>query len=473
MARLPRPGREFFRREAQKLTKLVESGDGERAIPLVSFVARQMDLRRWFVEAGGGAAPSRTLWTAFRHQEGRFRTIVLGDDNLPYVAEKRLLQPARARRKATLDEAFDASRPHAGGLGRAARRRRTPTSGHRGADQAAFRRTYPFSPALVSTLRTLASAMQRERTALKVMQQLLVDQRDHLTVDDVIPVGDVFDLVVAGQPGPHRRRCSGRFRTATELYDEKLRPLLLREHELTERRCTRAAAESPVPRRRPAGQDAAAVRRRARGARAQGADRGAARLAQPRLDRQPAARAGGHLVLTKVKRWRAEVPEIHISQRARNPVIRVQHLRGRLRVAWSRRPRARTTRAAAASCSSAGLGGIRRSTRSRTTSPGSAARTAVWRGSRREVEVVFGNVRDHTWLADETFKAGTDTWRFVIDYPFDEQGHSVREDDQRVDDLRSAGSSPYGGVAAALPLCRATRELGRLVDPRLAAERHG
>ena len=49
---------------------------------------------------------------------------------------------------------------------------------HRGADEAAFRRTYPFSPALVSTLRSLAAAMQRERTALKVMQQMLVDRRD-------------------------------------------------------------------------------------------------------------------------------------------------------------------------------------------------------------------------------------------------------------------------------------------------------
>jgi hypothetical protein len=67
---------------------------------------------------------------------------------------------------------------------------------HRGGDQLAFRRTYPFSPALVSTLRTLASAMQRDRTALKVMQQLLVTRRDTLTVDDVVPVGDVFELVV-------------------------------------------------------------------------------------------------------------------------------------------------------------------------------------------------------------------------------------------------------------------------------------
>ena len=80
--------RELFGREAQKITKLVESGSGERAIPLVSFVARQMDLRRYFVDQGGGmGAEQDALDNAFRHQEGRFLTIRLGDDNLPYVAE--------------------------------------------------------------------------------------------------------------------------------------------------------------------------------------------------------------------------------------------------------------------------------------------------------------------------------------------------------------------------------------------------
>src|SRR3712207_6906206 len=35
--------RQFFRRESQKLTKLVESAVGSRAVPLVSFVARRSE----------------------------------------------------------------------------------------------------------------------------------------------------------------------------------------------------------------------------------------------------------------------------------------------------------------------------------------------------------------------------------------------------------------------------------------------
>ncbi len=38
-----------------------------------------------------------------------------------------------------------------------------------------FRKLYPFSPALVQTLIAVSSALQRERTALKVMVQLLVE----------------------------------------------------------------------------------------------------------------------------------------------------------------------------------------------------------------------------------------------------------------------------------------------------------
>jgi uncharacterized protein DUF6079 len=67
--------REFFRRESQKLTKLVEARAGARAVPLVSFVARQMDLRRWFADVGASGAEQEALDRAFRLQEGRFGTL--------------------------------------------------------------------------------------------------------------------------------------------------------------------------------------------------------------------------------------------------------------------------------------------------------------------------------------------------------------------------------------------------------------
>ena len=62
--RTPSGTSEFFRREAQKLTKFVESSAGPRVIPLVSFVARQLDLRKWFAESGSTAPSRRRCGTA-------------------------------------------------------------------------------------------------------------------------------------------------------------------------------------------------------------------------------------------------------------------------------------------------------------------------------------------------------------------------------------------------------------------------
>ena len=226
--------REFFRRESQKLTKLVETGVGGRAVPLVSFVARQMDLRRWFADAGASGAEQEALDRAFRHQEGRFGTLVLGDDNLPYVANRRLL-----RRRADNPQADQVLADAFSRLDRRSDIWDVLLDGvntddrHRGADEAAFRLTYPFSPALVSTLRSLASVMQRERTALKVMQQMLVSRRDTLTVDDVVPVGDSFDYIVQGRDALDPQ-AAALFRSATALYRDKLRPILLADSGLTE-----------------------------------------------------------------------------------------------------------------------------------------------------------------------------------------------------------------------------------------------
>ena len=50
----------------------------------------------------------------------------------------------------------------------------------------------------MQTLIAVSSVLQRERTALKVMVQLLVDQRETLEVGGLIPVGDLFDVVAHG-----------------------------------------------------------------------------------------------------------------------------------------------------------------------------------------------------------------------------------------------------------------------------------
>ena len=63
----------------------------------------------------------------------------------------------------------------------------------------------------------------------------------------------------------------------------------------------------------------------------------------------------------------------------------------------------------------------------------------IWRGSRRSVDLVFGNVRDAGWLTEDHFRARPGTWRIVIDHPFDEAGHSAADDLGRLDRMVEGG----------------------------------
>ena len=431
--------REFFRRESQKLTKLVESGTGGRAIPLVSFVARQMDLRRWFADSGASGAEQEALDRAFRHQEGRFGTIVLGDDNLPYVANRRLL-----RRRP--------DNPHADQVISAAFARLDRRSDiwdvlldgintddrHRGADEAAFKLTYPFSPALVSTLRTLAGAMQRERTALKVMQQMLVDRRGTLTVDDVVPVGDSFDYIVEGNQALDPQTAA-LFRSAVALYREKLRPILLQANNLSEDdvadpdrtpaafraddRLAKTLLLSAVAPKVPALKELTASRLAS-------LNHGSIKSPLPGIE--------ASVVLAKVKEWAGRVPEIHVGTDPRNPVIRVQlsdvdyesvveNAKGEDNDGRRRELIKDLVREAlGVTAADPDVFGV-------------YMHPVIWRGSRRSVDLVFGNVRDAGWLTEDHFRARPGTWRIVIDHPFDEAGHSAAEDLGRIDRMAEGG----------------------------------
>ncbi len=452
--------RELFARESQKLTKLVEAGGTARAIPVVSFVARQMDLRRYFVDAGGAGAEMAAVDQALQHQASRFLPIELGDDNLQYVAEKRLLQPVDAAARGRIDFAFhNLDRSPAiwdvllDGI--------NADPSHRGADQQSFRRTYPFSPALVSALRTLASAMQRDRTALKVMQKLLVKGRDHLTVDDVIPVGDIFDDVVDGQNAVSKEM-AGRIGNARKLYQTKLRPALLREHKLAE-----ADVESL-----PVGHQFRADERLAKTLVLSAVapdvpalkDLTAGRLAALNHGSivSPIRGAEVSVVLGKVKRWAVDVPEIHIGE-GTDPTIRVQvsdvEYQSVIDRARSEDKHGRRREAVKKLVWDAlGLDDV---------TPdafGVQRQTRVWRGSKREIELVFGNVRKAEDLTDELFRSGAATWRFIVDYPFDEEGRGTDDDVKRVEELRAKDVTAHTLVWLPHHLTRQLQdELGELV----------
>ena len=183
----------------------------------------------------------------------------------------------------------------------------------READRAMFKMVYPFSPALIQALVAVSSALQRERTALKIMLQLLVNRRDTLRLGDVIPLGDLWDVVAHGDEA-FTDVMRVNFENAKKLYQNKLLPMLEQQHEIDlevdretgedEHGGGRAAAA--VRERRPAHQEPAAVRPGPRRRIAQEHDLHAAGCPEPRDDPLPhsgpgasgrrpeAAHLGGH-----------------------------------------------------------------------------------------------------------------------------------------------------------------------------------
>ena len=211
----------FVAREGQKLVRLVEFAY-TRHVPLISFLARQRDLRDFIGDELPGAE-RLSFVDVLRYWNDRFHRIELTDRNLPQIAQRRLLKPVNPAAQAQLDEAFgqlERSRPEV-----------LQALLTEDADRETFRISYPFSPAFMKTLVAASSALQRQRTALRVMLQLLVDHRDELELGDLVSVGELFD-VLSSSDEPFSEDLRRQFNAAKKLYRETLRPLLLAEHHL-------------------------------------------------------------------------------------------------------------------------------------------------------------------------------------------------------------------------------------------------
>ncbi|MBF6346442.1 phage resistance protein [Nocardia cyriacigeorgica] len=454
--------RERFNAEVQKITKLVETSRGRLAVPVISFVARQHNLAEWVATGPDAGAIQQAVERAFAHQEGRFGLVELGDENLPYIAHKRLLQPRDAEAAAALEAAF-------------ARLDRSPQvwdvlldgvntdDRHRGSDADAFKLTYPFSPALIATLRELSGQMQRERTALKVMQQMLEDHADRLTIDNVIPVGEAFDYIIdSANATPINEAAVHTFKTARSLWTDKLRPLLFRTANVPE-----STPDKDVP------PGLRADIRIAKTLLMSAVAPNVPALKQIDASRLASLNHGSVISLVpgdqigqitgKVKQWAAEIPELAVTADA-NPIISVT-LESVDYERIVRRAQAEDTegrrRELMRELLSEQLGVIG----AEHTVDNALLRQRIWRGTQRQVEVVFGNVRDHGYLPDDAFRPSVPgALRLIVDLPFDDPGHTTGEDHDRVDELLRTGNDRFTVVWLPKFLSdKQTRQLGRLV----------
>ena len=91
----------------------------------------------------------------------------------------------------------------------------------------------------------ISSALQRERTALKLMQQLLVNYRDTLPVGQLMPLGAIFDVLAAGADRPFTDKLKDEFETAKKFYGVRVRPALLQRNSLTEEQARELGPKHP------------------------------------------------------------------------------------------------------------------------------------------------------------------------------------------------------------------------------------
>lgn len=445
--------RDFVAREAQKISKLVEAGQGGRVLPVISFVARQRDLKDLVGEHVPGA-DKLSLSDVLAWWQGRFDTITLEDRNLPQIASRRILRP-KPGAESQIDQAFQKATKVPGQV--------MDTLLGNGGDPAVFRSVYPFSPALVDSLVAISAALQRERTALKVMLHLLVAQRETLRLGDLIPAGALWDVISEGDE-PFTEEMLHLFRQAKKLYDLKLLPALEDEHQVRKDQLTPADAARPEVKgfRR----DDGLVKTLLLAALVPEVP-ALSKLTPARLAalnhgtiQSPIPGREAQIVMTSMRKLGTRMGELRFTQGGADPLISIKLvgidtdaiLQG---ASHFDSPGNRQILVRKMLFEKMGLEEV----------PGALFHEWVipWRGTYRCVDVVFGNVRDTKALPDESLKAVGERWKLVIDFPFDEGG-TPADDLARIANFRDA--NPSTRTLACLPHFLSSRgksELGTLV----------
>ncbi len=451
----------FLNEEGPKVSKLVEAERADRPIPIVSFVARQRDLRDLVGDKVTGA-DQLGFAEVLQWWEARFQTITLEDRNLPEIAARRVLRPRSEAARQQIDTAFRETER--------IREESFTTLLTPRADRSVFRKVYPFSPALVEVLVSVSALLQRERTALRVMLQLLVEQRETLQLGEIVPVGDLFDVIADGNQ-PFVEGMRQHFENARRLYQQKLLPLLeashgVRKDELGARPEGDAAARAFRA-------DDRIVKTLLLAALVPDLEvlRG---LTAPRLAalnhgsiRSPIPGREGAEVLRRVRTWAAQIGEIRIGDDATNPTIALQLSSVDTETILANAQTADNT------------GNRRRKIREllfqalgvEEKDELQLLHELVWRGTRRSFEIVFANVRE---LPDESFTTRSGERKIVIDFPFDEPGHTPRDDLAKLADFRQTGQTARTLVWLPSFLSETARQdLGKLVklDHILAGDR--
>lgn len=418
---------EALDKEIQKVSDLVKEDKVPRAVPIVTLIARQKALKDLLGEEQVGG-----VWQSIDYQldfwKERFNTIDLESRDLPLIIKKRVLKPKDGA-KAAIDKAFVEAK------------RAVPADAWRAlvgdAEGTAFRDLYPFSPAVIDTLVALSNVLQRKRSVLRILTDLLVEHVGDQPIGSIVPLGDLFDVVA--QEELKDAVLEERLRNARKIYEGTLLELIRTRHQTgTAARCQRLRDDHPAvlgcsgcPERQCRNDNRIAkslllaglvphtpVLRDMTPAKLNRLNHG--------VIRAPVEGDEAISILQTVRRW-AEAIGLRIDGQGDNPTLQL-HLFG-IDVNPYLEQAANAKVNTEGACQRVlreilyeelGLDPTQRD----------LVKTIRWRGTQRRGDVVFGNVR---LLSDEDLRHGDNAWKIVVDFPWDGPNYTPEHDRQTVE----------------------------------------
>jgi hypothetical protein len=171
-------GQEFVA-EINNLNVIVDHNTGQRPAPIFVFVARQRNLQEFFPDL----VDESKIHEHLDHHAKRFEITKLQDVELRHIVRGRVLRPKRPTEvQAAVSSLAERHQKVLPGL-------------LAGGDIDYLRDVYPFHPALIEMLVDVTSLMQRERSALRMLYELLVVHYPNLPLGEFLPVGSAFAAI--------------------------------------------------------------------------------------------------------------------------------------------------------------------------------------------------------------------------------------------------------------------------------------
>jgi len=205
-------GREYLD-EFNDLVALADNSALDRDVPLWVVVAKQRNI----AETVPDDSSQQHIFEAMEHHKDRFpETTELADNELVPIVQERVLRVRTGMEEQLregvaetlddLDEDVRATLLH------------DLTPGD-------FYRVYPFHPALIRTLVDVIARLSRERTAIRLLYELLIERHADLVIGSLVPHASLFDVVFLPRGVASSSR-NQELEAVHQTYYERLSPLI-------------------------------------------------------------------------------------------------------------------------------------------------------------------------------------------------------------------------------------------------------